>query len=153
MDPGCWVWEVEWGEWWSITSWMYGSTASLQEGCTLTRSLLMLIYQSVHLYKWWCFFHQVHSVQSTPSAHPFWMCAAPDMAHSNCFKFGARTDTCHHVWRLSKVGEGKDRWCSTKTSQDYCARVWWAEHICSVDFLRYPSGCLVSISILVLSTI
>ena len=61
-------------------------------------------------------------------AHPSCKYTGPTEAHCYCIEFGARANTSHHVWRMSKVWEGKVILYSTETSQNYCAGLWWAEH-------------------------
>ena len=60
--------------------------------------------------------------------HPSWMCTAQGRTHRYCLKFRARADRSPHVWGMSKVGECTVRWCSTESSQNYCAGFWWAKH-------------------------
>ena len=83
-------------------------------------------------YTRWTPFQQlinIHSACYLPPAHPSWRCTTPSMAHCYCLEFGARANTGHHVWGMSKVGVWKVSWCSTETSPNHCTGLWWAEHI------------------------
>ena len=76
-------------------------------------------------------FEQFINIRPTPYlflAHPSWRCTAPNVSHCYCLEFGTRANTSHHVWRKPKMGAWKITWCSTETSQNYCAGLWWAEH-------------------------
>ena len=83
-----------------------------------------------------------NSIPYLSPAHPSWRCTASDMAHCYCLVFGARVDSSHHVWGMSKVGEGKDRCCSTETSQNHCVGVWWAEHVHDTGFPPFAISLL-----------
>ena len=65
------------------------------------------------------------SIPYLSPGHPSWRCTAPHMAHCYCFKFGARVDRSHYVWGVSNRVEVI--WLCTKTRQNYCAGLWWAE--------------------------
>ena len=68
---------------------------------------------------------------SLSPAHSSWRCTATDGAHCYCFQFGARVDTSHRVWGMSKAWVGKANGCTTKASRNHCVGVWWVDEIIS----------------------
>ena len=72
----------------------------------------------------WCYL----SISVNSLAHPSWRCTTSGRTHNYCLEFGARANTSRHVWRMSEVGGWKVTSYSTKTSQNYYTRLWWAEH-------------------------
>jgi len=69
---------------------------------------------------------QFQHVSSHSSAHISWSYTKSVQTHNYCHKFGTRVDTSHHVWRMSELAVGKVGIWATKTSQNHCTGVWWA---------------------------
>ena len=78
-------------------------------------------------------------------AYISWKCTISVKAHHCCLEFGTRVDTSQHVWGISKMEVGKVSLCSTATSQNHCARVWWANtHAQSCFLLLLLFSLLIS---------